>query len=85
MDPTGEMDNETVEKMNTPRCGVRDYVGPSVNARRRKRYALQVGVELYIITYYISLDSRQGLLIALLIFVFLGKPLECKKVILSHN
>ena len=42
LDPTGELDGETVEKMNTPRCGVRDMVGPSTNARRRKRYALQV-------------------------------------------
>ena len=27
--------------MNTPRCGVKDNVGPSDNAKRKKRYALQ--------------------------------------------
>ena len=41
MNPTGELDDETVELMNTPRCGVKDNVGPSDNAKRKKRYALQ--------------------------------------------
>lgn len=27
--------------MNTPRCGVKDNVGPSSHAKRKKRYALQ--------------------------------------------
>ena len=42
LDPTGELDKETVELMETPRCGVKDNVGPSDDAKRRKkRYALQ--------------------------------------------
>ena len=41
MDATGELNPETIELMNTPRCGVKDNVGPSDNARRKKRYALQ--------------------------------------------
>jgi len=41
LEPTGDLDDETVELMNTPRCGVKDNVGPSDNARRKKRYALQ--------------------------------------------
>ncbi|OXA40516.1 matrix metalloproteinase-16 isoform X2 [Folsomia candida] len=36
---TGELDDETIELMNTPRCGVRDKIGH--DARRRKRYVLQ--------------------------------------------
>lgn len=36
---TGEMNEETVETMSLPRCGVRDKIGH--DARRRKRYALQ--------------------------------------------
>ena len=37
------MDDETVELMNTPRCGVKDIVGhgATTKRRRRKRYALQ--------------------------------------------
>ena len=38
---TGTLDAKTVELMNTPRCGIRDNVGPSSNARRKKRYAHQ--------------------------------------------
>lgn len=38
---TGELDNRTLTMMNMPRCGVRDKVGHSGSARRRKRYALQ--------------------------------------------
>ena len=41
LNPSGELDDETVELMNTPRCGVKDNVGPSDNAKRKKRYALQ--------------------------------------------
>ncbi|KAG8238011.1 hypothetical protein J437_LFUL015289 [Ladona fulva] len=40
LNTTGELDEETKELMNTPRCGVRDRVGIGHNARR-KRYALQ--------------------------------------------
>lgn len=32
---------ETVRMMNTPRCGNKDRVGHSEDAKRRKRYALQ--------------------------------------------
>ena len=42
LQPTGDLDDETVELMNTPRCGVKDTLGPTSNfAKRRKRYALQ--------------------------------------------
>ena len=43
LDQTGELDDETVELMNTPRCGVSDVVGhgATTKRRRRKRYALQ--------------------------------------------
>lgn len=41
LDPSGELTDETVELMNTPRCGVKDQVGPGTQARRKKRYALQ--------------------------------------------
>ena len=37
---TGELDQVTVELMNTPRCGVKDVVGKGATARK-KRYALQ--------------------------------------------
>jgi len=37
---TGDLDNETVKMMNTPRCGVRDMEAPTDRARK-KRYALQ--------------------------------------------
>uniref|UniRef100_A0A0P4W0G4 Peptidase metallopeptidase domain-containing protein n=1 Tax=Scylla olivacea TaxID=85551 RepID=A0A0P4W0G4_SCYOL len=37
---TGVLDEETLEVMNLPRCGVKDKVGFGTNARR-KRYALQ--------------------------------------------
>lgn len=40
LDQTGELDNNTLTMMNTPRCGVKDKVGFGANARR-KRYALQ--------------------------------------------
>lgn len=39
LNTTGELDQETVEMMSLPRCGVRDKIGH--DARRRKRYALQ--------------------------------------------
>ncbi|XP_037076388.1 matrix metalloproteinase-24-like [Pollicipes pollicipes] len=38
---TGEVDQATLDKMREPRCGVKDMIGPSYRARRRKRYALQ--------------------------------------------
>lgn len=38
---SGLLDNTTLNMMNMPRCGVRDKVGHSGSARRRKRYALQ--------------------------------------------
>ncbi len=41
LEQTGDLDEETVELMNTPRCGVRDIIGPGTQARRKKRYALQ--------------------------------------------
>ncbi len=44
LEQTGELDDETVELMNTPRCGVSDVVGHGSEAgskRRKKRYALQ--------------------------------------------
>lgn len=37
---TGVIDTATKEMMKRPRCGVRDDVGTSDNARRKKRYAL---------------------------------------------
>ncbi|XP_042226891.1 matrix metalloproteinase-16-like [Homarus americanus] len=40
LDQTGELDDETIEMMNTPRCGVKDKIGFGANARK-KRYALQ--------------------------------------------
>lgn len=40
LNQTGELDDLTLEMMNTPRCGVKDKVGYGSNARR-KRYALQ--------------------------------------------
>ena len=41
---TGELDGATLELMMTPRCGVRDFIGPGATARRRRRrrYVLQV-------------------------------------------
>lgn len=38
---SGTLDNDTVVMMNTPRCGVKDKIGHSNSARRKKRYALQ--------------------------------------------
>ncbi|XP_023337348.1 stromelysin-3 isoform X2 [Eurytemora carolleeae] len=37
---TGELDNQTISLMATPRCGVKDIVGAGATARK-KRYALQ--------------------------------------------
>ena len=38
---TGDLDEKTVQLMNTPRCGVKDIVGKGLTTRRKKRYALQ--------------------------------------------
>ena len=35
---TGELDEETLELMDTPRCGVRDIIGHGAIARRKKRF-----------------------------------------------
>ncbi|XP_022253215.1 50 kDa hatching enzyme-like, partial [Limulus polyphemus] len=40
LNETGVIDNETITMMEMPRCGVKDKVGHS-NSARRKRYALQ--------------------------------------------
>jgi hypothetical protein len=37
---TGVLDDETMEMMEMPRCGVKDVVGKK-EQHRRKRYALQ--------------------------------------------
>jgi len=37
---TGDLDDQTVKLMNTPRCGVKDIVGKGLTTRK-KRYALQ--------------------------------------------
>ena len=34
---TGELDDLTVELMETPRCGVRDIIGHGATAKRKKR------------------------------------------------
>ena len=34
---TGQLDDLTVELMETPRCGVRDIIGHGATARRKKR------------------------------------------------
>ena len=34
---TGELDDLTVELMDTPRCGVKDIIGHGATARRKKR------------------------------------------------
>jgi len=41
LDPTGELDDETVNLMNTPRCGVKDKLSSEEEAKRKKRFALQ--------------------------------------------
>ena len=41
LEVTGELDEQTVELMNTPRCGVKDKIRVSDDAKRKKRYALQ--------------------------------------------
>ena len=38
LNQTGFIDEETKELMNTPRCGVKDLVGPGALMKRRKRY-----------------------------------------------
>ncbi|CAL4067849.1 unnamed protein product [Meganyctiphanes norvegica] len=40
LNQTGDLDDETIKMMNTPRCGVKDKVGYG-SVARRKRYALQ--------------------------------------------
>ena len=39
IDPTGILDESTMEMMKTPRCGVKDAVGKGAGARRKKRWA----------------------------------------------
>ncbi|XP_054159824.1 stromelysin-3-like [Oppia nitens] len=41
LNQTGLLDDETIQTMNSPRCGNKDKVGHSEDAKRRKRYALQ--------------------------------------------
>ncbi|XP_046637880.1 uncharacterized protein LOC124316155 isoform X3 [Daphnia pulicaria] len=38
---TGELDKETLELINKPRCGVADRIRPSSSSTRRKRFAIQ--------------------------------------------
>ena len=43
LDRTGKLDQQTLAKMRSPRCGVADFVGVRKNSqlvRRRRRYAL---------------------------------------------
>jgi hypothetical protein len=37
----GEIDNETLEMMSKPRCGVPDRVRPGFSNTRQKRFAIQ--------------------------------------------
>jgi hypothetical protein len=51
------LDEETLEMMNSPRCGNKDKVGHSEDAKRRKRYALQGYCCLYfknLVSYIIA-------------------------------
>uniref|UniRef100_T1INB6 PNPLA domain-containing protein n=1 Tax=Strigamia maritima TaxID=126957 RepID=T1INB6_STRMM len=41
LNQTGILDNSTMTMMNMPRCGVKDKVGYGLEAKRKKRYALQ--------------------------------------------
>ena len=57
---TGDLDSETVEMMNRPRCGVKDIVGHS-STTRKKRYALQGSRwKVKNITYRISRYPRSS-------------------------
>merc|ERR1711892_1010742 len=61
LNQTGELDDLTVELMQTPRCGVRDIIGHGATARRKKRYVLQgsrwrVNELTYRVTKYPSTD-----------------------------
>ncbi|XP_046637955.1 uncharacterized protein LOC124316198 isoform X2 [Daphnia pulicaria] len=38
---TGELDKETLEVMNKPRCGIPDRIRPGHSSTRRKRFAIQ--------------------------------------------
>merc|ERR1719283_527868 len=55
LNQTGELDPVTVELMGTPRCGVRDIIGPGATARRKKRYVLQGSRwQVKVLTYRIN-------------------------------
>ena len=46
IESTGVLDPVTVELMGTPRCGVRDIIGPGATAKRRKKRCLDQNILL---------------------------------------
>ena len=69
---TGDLDEMTVELMNTPRCGVKDVVGGS---GRKKRYALQ-GKMLNILQFILKYTRIEGSIQALYKHFFWGGGLR---------